>query len=57
MEKSTMLSSAVSSKTAVSTFTLTTWRFLIKAPDLGKLSVMYDAENVGLGQFCSDENQ
>ena len=52
-----MLSSAVSSKTAVSTFTLTTWRFLIKAPDLGKLSIMYDAENVGLGQFCSDENQ
>ena len=28
--------------------TLTTWRFLIKAAYLGKLSVIYDAENKGL---------
>ena len=26
----------------------TTWRFLIKAPYLGKLSVIYDTENKGL---------
>ena len=31
--------------------------FLIKAPYLGKLSVMYDAENVGLKSFSSDENK
>ena len=37
--------------------TLTTWHFLIKAPYLGKLSVMYDAENVGLSHFSSDENK
>ena len=33
------------------------WRFLIKVPYLGKLSVMYDAENVGLSHFSSDENK
>ena len=27
---------------------LTTWRFLIKAPYLGNLSVIYDAENKGI---------
>ena len=37
--------------------TLKTWRFLIKVPYLGKLSVMYDAENVGLNHFSSDENK
>ena len=37
--------------------TLTTWHFLIKAPYLGKLSVMYDAESVGLSHFSSDENK
>ena len=36
---------------------LTTWRFLIKAPYLGNLSVIYDAENKGLGYFSSDENK
>ena len=36
---------------------LTTWRFLIKAPYLGNLSVIYDAENKGLGYFPSDENK
>ena len=33
------------------------WHFLIKAPYLGKLSVMYDMENVGLSYFSSDENK
>ena len=37
--------------------TLTMWHFLIKAPYLRKLSVMYDAENVGLSHFSSDENK
>ena len=37
--------------------TLTTWRFLITAPCLGKLSVMYDVENVGLSHFSNDENK
>ena len=37
--------------------TLTTWRFLIKTPYLRKLSVMYDAENIGLSHFSSDENK
>ena len=37
--------------------TLTTWHFLIKAPYLGKLSVMYDVENVGFSYFYSDENK
>ena len=32
---------------------LTTWRFLIKAPYLGNLSVIYDAENKGFGYFSS----
>ena len=36
---------------------LTTWRFLIKAPYLGNLSVIYDAENKGLSYFSSDENK
>ena len=35
----------------------TTWRFLIKAPYLGKLYVIYDAENKGLSHFPSDENK
>ena len=30
---------------------LTTWRFLIKANYLGKLCVIYDAENKGLSHF------
>ena len=34
----------------------TTWCFLIKAPYLGNLSVMYDAENKGRSYFPSDEN-
>ena len=33
--------------------TLTTWRFLIKAPQLGKFSVMCDTEN----NLSSDEKQ
>ena len=33
------------------------WRFLIKAPYLGNLSVIYDAENKGLSYFPSDENK
>ena len=37
--------------------TLTTWCFLIKAPYLGKLSVIYDMENKGLSHFSSDENK
>ena len=60
MEKSTVISSAVSLKTAAASLlhnTLTTWHFLIKAPYLGKLSVMYDVENVGLSHFSSDENK
>ena len=56
MEKSTVISSAVSSKTAAASLlhnTLTTWHFLIKVPYLGKLSVTYDAENVGLSHFLA----
>ena len=30
-----------------------TWRFLIKAPYLGNLSVIYDAENKGLVIFLA----
>ena len=37
--------------------TLTTWRLLIKAPYLGKLSVIYDVENIGLSHFSSNENK
>ena len=36
--------------------TLTMWCFLIKAPYLGKL-VMYNAKNVGLSHFSSDESK
>ena len=36
---------------------LTTWSFLIKAPYLGNVSVIYDAENKGLSYFPSDENK
>ena len=60
MEKSTVISSAVSSKTAAVSLlnnTLTMWCFLIKAPYLGKLSVTYDEENVGLSHFSSDKNK
>ena len=60
MEKSTIISSAVSSKTADAYLlhnTSTAWHFLIKAPYFGKLSVTYDAENVGLNHFSSDENK
>ena len=57
MEKFSVISSAVSSKTAAIKNTFTTWHFLIKAPYLGKLSVMYDVENVGLSHFSSDENK
>ena len=35
----------------------TTWHFLIKAPYLGNLSVIYDAENKGLSHFPSNENK
>ena len=35
----------------------TLWHFLIKAPYLGKLSVIYDAENEGLSHFSSEENK
>ena len=54
-----MLSSAVSSKCVAVEHLLmnntpTMWRFLIKVPYLGKLSVMHDAENIGLGCFSSD---
>ena len=45
------------SSTALNNTQLTTWRFLIKAPYLGNLSVIYDAENKGLGYFSSDENK
>ena len=52
-----MLLSTVSSKTVVEQLplnnTLTTWHFLIKAPHLGKLSVMCDTEN----NLSSDENR
>ena len=49
-----MLLSTVSSKTVVEqNNTLTTWHFLIKAPHLGKLSVMCDTEN----NLSSDENR
>ena len=48
MEKSTKLLSALSSNN-----TPTMWRFLIKAPHLGKFSVMCDAEN----NLSSDENR
>ena len=30
---------------------------IIKVPYLGKLSVMYDTENVGLSHFSSNENK
>ena len=49
-----MLLSTVSSKSVIEHLlnnTLTMWRFLIKAPYLGKLSVMCDAEN----NLSSDE--
>ena len=36
---------------------LTMWRFLIKAPYLGNLSVIYDVENKGLSYFPSNENK
>ena len=47
-------------KTAVDSLlqhTSTTCHFLIKAPYLEKLSVTYDAENVRLSHFSSDENK
>ena len=50
-----MLSSAVSSKTAVSQAPSLPWFFLIKVPYLGKLSVMYDAKNKGFSKFSSSE--
>ena len=37
--------------------TLTMWHFLIKAPYLRKLSVIYDVENKGLSHFSGDENK
>ena len=55
--------SAVPSSTSRSTFnnsmqnTQTTWHFLIKAPYLGILSVIYDTENKGLSHFSTDENK
>ena len=52
-----MLLSAVLSESVVEHLLLnntpTTWRFLFKAPHLGKLSVMCDAEN----NLSSDEKQ
>ena len=43
--------------TVLNSTQLTTWRFLIKAPYLGNLSVIYDAENKGLSYFPSDKNK
>ena len=43
--------------TVLNSTQLTTWHFLIKAPYLGNLSVIYDAENKGLSYFPSDENK
>ena len=37
--------------------TQTTWYFLIKVPYLGKLSVIYDAENKEFSHFSSDKNK
>ncbi len=54
MDKSTVLFSI---STVLNNTQLTTWRFLINAPYLGNLSVIYDAENKGLGYFSSDENK
>ena len=52
-----MLLSTVSSKSVIEHLllnnTLTTWLFLIKAPYLGKLSVMCDVEN----NLSSDKNR
>ena len=60
MEKFSVILSSVSSKTATKHLinnTFRMWPFLIKAPYLGKISVMYDAENVGLSHFSSNENK
>ena len=54
MDKSTV---SLSTLTVLNNTQLTTWRFLIKAPYLGKLCVIYDAENKGLSHFPSDENK
>ena len=48
--------STVSTSTSMKN-TQTTWCFLLKAPYLGKLSVIYDAENIGLSDFSNDENK
>ena len=37
--------------------TMIMWCFLIKAPYLGKLSIIYDGENKGLSHFSSNENE
>ena len=50
MDKSTVLFSTFNSSEQLR-------RFLIKVPYLGNLSVIYDAENKGLGYFSSDENK
>ena len=54
MDKSTVSLSTLNSSEQ---HTPATWRFLIKAPYLGKLSVIYDAENKGLSHFPRDENK
>ena len=54
MDKSTVSLSTLNSSEQSSA---ETWRFLIKAPYLRKLCVIYDVENKGLGHFPSDENK
>ena len=51
------ISSAVSSKTAASTFNEQYFDNMAYSTYLGKLCIMYDAENVGLSHFSSDENK
>ena len=54
MDKSTVSSSTFNSSM---NNTQMAWCFLIKAPYLGKLSVIYDTENKGFNHFPSDENK
>ena len=53
MDKSTVCSPS----TVLNNTQPTMWRFLIKAPYLGKLCVIYDAENKGLSHFSSNKNK
>ena len=54
MDKSTVSSSTFNSPNSTQP---TMWHFLIKAPYLGKLCVIYDTENKGLSHFPNDENK